>query len=193
MSDIGELEKFNDSLDTDAIKPEEVKKEEEGVLDSDNSDTKEETESSEKKTKSKKKTIIAIFAIALVIVCSVILIINASIDNKKDSSSSDSSYSYQMDHSLYCLLYMNISNVEVEHKGSYAYVSGTITNNGTYQIKYVKVRAACKDYSGSTIDTDWTYAVDSSWLNPGESKRFEMMIKDEDYKIKTVSVSVVSD
>lgn len=71
MSDIGELEKFNDSLDTDAIKPEEVKKDEEGVLDSDNSDTKEETEPSEKKkillNKNTKIIICAIAAVAIIV------------------------------------------------------------------------------------------------------------------------------
>ncbi|MBQ6331350.1 MAG: hypothetical protein IJI34_01105 [Clostridia bacterium] len=57
----------------------------------------------------------------------------------------------------------------------------------------MKVKAALKDSSGATIDTDWTYAVDSSWLDPGESKNFEMMIKDEDGKIKSAVVRVVTD
>ncbi len=98
-----------------------------------------------------------------------------------------------MDHATYCLLYMKVSNVKVTHNGNYAYISGTITNTGTYQIKYVKVRAQCKDYRGNVIDTDWTYAVDSSWLNPGESKKFEMMVKDTGKDISTATVTVVYD
>ncbi|MBQ6236512.1 MAG: hypothetical protein IJK54_11405 [Clostridia bacterium] len=111
------------------------------------------------------------------------------------SSSSYSSYSssYEMSHSTYCLLYMSISNVKVTHKGNYAYCSGTVTNTGTYSVKYVKVKAALKDSAGNTIDTDWTYAVDSAWLDPGESKNFEMMIKDENGKIKNAVVTVVAD
>ena len=115
-------------------------------------------------------------------------------EHKKKSSysSSGSSYSYEMDHSTYALLYMSLSNVSVTHSGDYAYVSGTITNNGAYQIKYVKVKAECKDYRGNVIDTDWTYAVDSTWLDPGESKKFEMMVKDPDKDIRTATVKVMS-
>ena len=112
---------------------------------------------------------------------------------KTGSSSSSYSSSNEMSHSTYCLLYMSISNVKVTHKGNYAYCSGTITNTGTYSVKYVKVKAALKDSSGTTIDTDWTYAVDSTWLDPGESKNFEMMIKDEDGKIKKAVVTVIAD
>ena len=50
-----------------------------------------------------------------------------------------------------------------------------------------------KDYSGKVIDTDWTYAVDSTWLDPGESKSFEMMIRDEYGKIQTADVSIINE
>lgn len=109
---------------------------------------------------------------------------------KSSSASSGSSYSYEIDYSTYCLLYLKVSNVSVSHSGNYAYVSGTITNNGTSSIRYVKVKAACKNASGKIIDTDWTYAVDSSWLDPGESKNFEMMVKDTSKEIRTASVTV---
>ena len=117
--------------------------------------------------------------------------------NTYDYNSPRSSYNtqkaqtYELDHASYCMLYMKISNVTVTHKRNYTYVNGTITNTGTYQIKYVKVKAACKDYLGTVIDTDWTYAVDSTWLAPGESKQFEMMIKDEMYKIKKADVTII--
>ena len=118
--------------------------------------------------------------------------------SKKSSSSSSQSSSsqsstFEMDHATYCLLYMNISDVKVSHKSNYTYVTGTITNNGTYSIKYVKVKAACKDSKGTVIDTDWTYAVDSSWLEPGESNTFEMMVKDESGKIKSANVTVIAE
>ena len=144
---------------------------------------------------SKKKIILSIILICISLICSAILIVNAINENKPSSSSSSSysSSSYEMDHATYCLLYMEVSNVKVTHSGNYAYISGTITNTGTYQIKYVKVRAQCKDYRGNIIDTDWTYAVDSSWLYPGESKKFEIMVKDTGKDISTATVTVVND
>jgi hypothetical protein len=88
---------------------------------------------------------------------------------------------------------MKISDVSVKHKGNYTYCTGTIKNTGDYSIKYVKVKASLKDYSGKVIDTDWTYAVDSTWLDPGESKSFEMMIRDEYGKIQTADVSIINE
>ena len=98
-----------------------------------------------------------------------------------------------MDFSTYCLLYLNVSNVRVTHSGNYTYVTGSVKNTGTYSVRYVKVRAACKNSSGSVIDTDWTYAVDSDWLEPGESKTFEMMIRDPNNNIRSASVTIVTD
>ena len=59
-------------------------------------------------------------------------------------------------------------------------------------MKFVEIKGAFKG-AGKVIDTDWTYAVDSTWLDPGESKSFEMMIKDEDGKIKKAVVTVIAD
>ena len=146
---------------------------------------------------SKKDKVLSIILIVLSLCCSTILVINGirNLPESSKSSSNDSSSSYnssyEISHSTYCLLYMKISNVKVIHSGNYTYVSGTITNSGDMSIKYVKVKASCKDSSGTVIDTDWTYAVDSSWLDPGESNSFEMMIRDENEKIKTADVSVV--
>ena len=110
------------------------------------------------------------------------------------SSYDSSSYSSDtMDHDTYCMLYMNITDVKVSHSGNYTYVTGTIKNNGTYNIKYVKVKASCKDSYGSVVDTDWTYAVDSAWLDAGESKNFEMMIRDENWRISTADVKIMYD
>ena len=55
--------------------------------------------------------------------------------------------------------------------------------------RYVKVKALFKNYSGSIVDTDWTYAVDSTWLEPGESKTFYYMVKNT--KIKSATLSFV--
>ena len=53
--------------------------------------------------------------------------------------------------------------------------------------RYVKVKAVFKNYSGSIVDTDWTYAVDSTWLEPGESKTFYYMVQNTNIKSATLS------
>lgn len=142
---------------------------------------------------------------ALCVICAVVIIIGmfgACKKNKYDDdeyedyssgSSSSSGSSFEMDASIYCLLYMQVSNVNVRHERNYTYCTGTVKNTGTYSIRYVKVKASLKDYKGDIIDTDWTYAVDSSWLGPGESKSFEMMIRDPDGKIKSATVTAYVD
>ena len=139
-----------------------------------------------------KKAVIVILTLALTLSFAACGSSKKSSSSSSQSSSSQSS-TFEMDHATYCLLYMNISDVKVSHKSNYTYVTGTITNNGTYSIKYVKVKAACKDSKGTVIDTDWTYAVDSSWLEPGESNTFEMMVKDESGKIKSANVTVIAE
>lgn len=90
--------------------------------------------------------------------------------------------------------YCKISGVKVTHKGNYAYVTGTIKNtSSTTKYRYIKVKASCKNSSGKVIDTDWCYAVDSAWLEPGESKSFEMMIKDENNQIRSATVAIMPD
>ena len=147
-------------------------------------------------TKSKKRIAFVCLLIMIAVIATVIVIVvsgksrnNGSADSPSNSSSTD----YEMSHETYCLLYLDVSDVKVKHDGNYTYVSGKLNNNGSYSIKYVKVKAVCKDYSGGIVDTDWTYAVGSTWLEPGECVSFEMMIKDTDYKIKTADVSVVWD
>lgn len=154
-----------------------------------------------KETVLKNALILSITAIALSLICAVVPIVNAirtSIESSRygssySSGSSGSSYSSGMDYSTYCLLYLNVSNVRVTHSGNYTYVTGSVKNTGTYSVRYVKVRAACKNSAGSVIDTDWTYAVDSDWLEPGESKTFEMMIRDPNNNIRSASVTIVTD
>lgn len=77
--------------------------------------------------------------------------------------------------------------------GSYTYVYCTVTNVSSKYVatryRYVKVKGVFKDYSGDIVDTDWTYAVDSTWLEPGESKTFQFMVQNTN--IRTASLSFV--
>ena len=109
------------------------------------------------------------------------------------NQAASSSQSTTMDKASYCMLYLKITDIEVTHERNYAYVTGTVTNTGTYQVKYVRVKAVCKDYFGNVVDTDWTYAVDSVWFDPGDSKQFKMMIRDPDRRIESADVEILTD
>lgn len=100
------------------------------------------------------------------------------------SSGSSSSSSYESAYSV-----LKISGVKVTTNSSYTVCTGTITNNGKNTYKYVKVKGSFKNSSGTVLDTDWTYAVGSEGLAPGESKTFRMSVP-KDYDIKSCSVSI---
>ena len=87
---------------------------------------------------------------------------------------------------------LRISNTSVSSNSSYTTVSGSIKNtsyNTTYY--YVKVKGAFQDSFGNVVDTDWTYAVGSEGLAPGESTKFKMSVK-KNYKIDDCEVTVLN-
>ena len=100
------------------------------------------------------------------------------------SSSSSNSSSYESAYSV-----LKISGVSVTSNSSYTVCTGTITNNGKKTYKYVKIKGSFKNSSGTVLDTDWTYAVGSEGLAPGESKTFRMSVP-KNYDIKSCSVSI---
>lgn len=68
------------------------------------------------------------------------------------------------------------SNIEISHNSSYTICTGTITNNGRKTYTFVEVKGKFKDSSGTVLDTDWTYAVGSEGLAPGESTTFRISV-----------------
>ena len=117
--------------------------------------------------------------------------------NEKDSGSSSSSSSsgggyggsYNSGTDKRIGLSLKVDSIKVS--GSYTYVYCTVTNVSSKYVatryRYVKVKAQFKNYSGSIVDTDSTYAVDSTWLEPGESKTFYYMVKNTNIKSATLS------
>ena len=83
-----------------------------------------------------------------------------------------------------------ISNISLSNDSYFTTVSGIITNRGYTNVSYVKIKGLFVNESGITIDTDWTYAVDSVELAPGESKKWEMMVK-KDYRINKVNIEII--
>ena len=86
---------------------------------------------------------------------------------------------------------LEIKDLELYHRGDYAYVTGSVRNNGRKTYEFIKVRAVLQDSSKSVVDTDWTYAIGGEGLRPNEETTFEMMIKDTNNRIKHVGVSLM--
>ncbi len=83
-----------------------------------------------------------------------------------------------------------ISSPSITSGYSYTYAEGTIKNNSSSTVEYVKIKGAFTDSSGNVIDTDWTYAVGSEGLAPGESCKWKMSV-DKDYRITKCKVSIM--
>ena len=67
--------------------------------------------------------------------------------------------------------------------------TGSVTNSGSKTYDFIKLKGSFKDSSGNVVDTDWTYAVGSEGLAPGDTVTFRMSV-DKDYSIKSCSVSI---
>ena len=122
----------------------------------------------------KYKVIVVCVIVCLVLFGWVLSVINDKYNDRVDSYTSD--YSSSLDESYYAWLYLKVSDVEIEHNGSYTVVTGTVTNNGTSTYEFVKIKGAFVNQAGTTVDTDWTYAVGSEGLAPNESKTFRMSV-----------------
>ena len=85
---------------------------------------------------------------------------------------------------------LNISNVTLSSNSSYTIAEGTITNNSDQTVSYVKIKGSFETSSGSVIDTDWTYAVGSEGLDPGESCKWRMSVS-KDRSIKNCTVTIL--
>ncbi len=117
--------------------------------------------------------------------------------NEQDSGSSYGDGSYNGSYNDYYSsgvdksIGLSLKVDRMKTSGSYTYVYCTVTNVSSKYVatryRYVKVKAQFKNYSGSIVDTDWTYAVDSTWLEPGESKTFYYMVKNTNIKSATLS------
>lgn len=117
--------------------------------------------------------------------------------NEQDSGNSYGNGSYGSNYNDYYssgtdkIIGLSLKVDSIKTSGSYTYVYCTVTNVSSKYIatkyRYVKVKAQFKNYSGTIVDTDWTYAVDSTWLEPGESKTFYYMVKNTNIKSATLS------
>lgn len=84
---------------------------------------------------------------------------------------------------------LKFSNLTVYSNSVSTICSGTLTNTGKKTYKFVEVKGAFKNTSGTVLDTDSTYAVGSEGLAPGESKTFKLYV-DKNYQISTCTVTI---
>lgn len=121
----------------------------------------------------KKKIIIGIVA-AVVVIGVIVSFVNEKNAEKRREEYYNSLPTYNEQD--FAILYLKISDVEIEHNSSYTVATGTVTNTGTTTYDFVKVRGAFVDSSGVTVDTDWTYAAGQEGIAPGESTSFYMSV-----------------
>ena len=95
------------------------------------------------------------------------------------------------DGASYIASQLRISDIKLNTYGSsYIKATGTITNNSSHTVRFVKIKGSFETSSGAVVDTAWTYAVDSAGLEPGETCKWEMSVK-KDYQIANCSVSIL--
>lgn len=61
----------------------------------------------------------------------------------------------------------------IERSSNGARMTGSVTNEGTATVNFVRVDIRWMDLQGNVIDTDNTYAVGSESLRPGDTSQFE--------------------
>jgi hypothetical protein len=74
------------------------------------------------------------------------------------------------------LAQVDFEDVKGERDGNYFIVTGKVRNKGEKAVSYVKVAAENLDKSGNVVDSNWTFAVASENLAPGDAKSFRIMI-----------------
>lgn len=82
------------------------------------------------------------------------------------------------------------TNIQIEHNSSYTVATGKVTNRGRATYCFVKIKGSFKSSGGLTVDTDWTYAVGSEGLAPGESTTFRLSVP-KDRSISRCSISIL--
>jgi hypothetical protein len=85
---------------------------------------------------------------------------------------------------------LKISNVKISSNSSYTIAEGTIINNSDQTVTFVKIKGSFETSSGKVVDTDWTYAVGTEGLDPGESCKWRMSVS-KDSSIKNCNVTII--
>lgn len=114
------------------------------------------------------------------------------VNREKDDYGSGSGSSYS-DYTVSPYLGLSLKVTSIKQSGNYSYVYCSITNvssvYGTATMyRYVKVKAVFYDRFNTMLDTDWTYAIDGTWLSSGEVKTFYFMVRNTSVYSATLSI-----
>ena len=91
--------------------------------------------------------------------------------------------------STYKFLELTIDNSQFTGYG-HIKVEGSITNPTDKSYRYVQLKVKLLDVNGNVIDTENTYAVRFETLSPGDTKKWDVMFKD-DSRADNVEVEIV--
>lgn len=128
----------------------------------------------------KHNIVIAVVIIAVVAVVGIGITVS---EQKKmnDTKQAIEDYKYQKEVQEYKST-PTISDIKVNNdwtqkkSGNYIYINGSVTNTSLSKtISYFEVEAKFSDSKGNVIDSDWTN--DGNALEPGETRKFEIMHK----------------
>lgn len=135
-----------------------------------------------------KKTNIVLISLNIVILITTILVLVLVPESHETGSHNYSSSNNSLNKSN-----LSITNVKIEHNSVFTVCTGTISVSPYSQYKYhnIKVKGAFKTSYGKTVDTDWTYAIGTEWLEPGESSKFRLSV-DKDTSIATCEVTIMN-
>lgn len=82
-----------------------------------------------------------------------------------------------------------IAEVNCTTSGTNYKIYGTVTNNTSSIVKFVKVKVSLVDADEKVIDTETTYACGDEGIAPGESTKYECFIK-KDTRTKSYQVEI---
>lgn len=135
-----------------------------------------------------KKLFIGIIVISFIITLLTIVISPHEINDKY--SNSNNSYNTNSLNTSY----LKISDINLSSNSSYNICTGSITvsNSSPYKYRDIKVKGSFLNSYGTVVDTAWTYAVGSEWLEPGESTKFRLSVE-KDYNISKCVVTIMED
>lgn len=124
-------------------------------------------------------------------------------NNSSSNSSSSTNNNFNSDYNYEVMLNtlnknqgleLNVDKIEYGYKYTTVYCSVENVSADYYKPKptsyrYVRVKAQFIDNIGKVVDTDWTYAIGSAWLEPGETTTFKFMV--ENNSITSVNLSFI--
>lgn len=96
-------------------------------------------------------------------------------NNYDDDDDDDYDYDdYDSYESGYSVLEIKIDRVYDDY--GYTICTGSVKNTGSKTYRFVEVKGAFKDSNDEVVDTDWTYAVGTEGIGPGESSTFRLSV-----------------